>query len=183
MSDDLNELLKGISAGRPDALEVLCKVYYRYVVSLLRWYKVPQESVEDLAQDVFFKFCQKVQDGGVNFKSEASLKAYLKRCAFTIWVDYVRKNKRAFILVDDPEESVQALDVQSRDNPELRAAVFEILEILSPEDREIIVMIDVKRMTHAEAARLRGVTPATSKNQLHDARKRFRELYRCRQDD
>ncbi len=64
----------------------------------------------------------------------------------------------------------------------MRATVLEILGMLSPEDREIILMIEVEGMTHAEAAGLRGVTEGTSKNQLLAARKRFIELYH-RQDD
>jgi RNA polymerase sigma-70 factor (ECF subfamily) len=183
MSVDTNDLMMGISAGRTDALEALVNIYYRYVVNLLYLHGVPQESVEDLAQDVFFKFCKKAQEGGLTFKSEARLKAYLKECAFHITVDYVRRKKRTLVTVDDPEEPIQALEVQSRDNPELRATVSELLGMLSPEDREIILMIEVEGMTHAEAARLRGVTEGTSKNQLLAARKRFMELYRDRQDD
>lgn len=183
MSVDTHDLMIGISAGRTDALEALVKIYYRYVVRLLYLFGVPQVSIEDLAQDVFLKFCEKAQEGSLTFESEARMKAYLKACAFHISVDYARRIKHTLVSVDDPEESVQALEVKSRDNPEMRAAVLEILGMLSPRDREIILMIGVEGLTHVEAARLRGVTAATSKNQLLAARKRFMELYRHQHDD
>ncbi|MGB8509499.1 MAG: RNA polymerase sigma factor [Pyrinomonadaceae bacterium] len=184
MSDDLEEqMLKGVSAGNTDALEWLYKDYYRYVISRLRRFGMPEDTVEELAHEVFYRFCAAVREGGPRFESKAGLMAYLKKCAFHVSLDYKDKNKRALVSVDDPDNSIQALEVRSRDNPELRAAVSEILGMLSPADRESILMIDVEGLSHAEAAERRDVTPATSKNQLLAARRRFRELYRRRQDD
>lgn|SRR5262249_12362321 len=59
-------------------------------------------------------------------------------------------------------------------NPELAGDVRRVLELLSPEQRAILVLRDLHGLDENEAARILGVARGTVKSRLHRARAIFR---------
>ncbi len=70
-----------------------------------------------------------------------------------------------------------------RELSEQAAAVRDVLELLSPKHREVLILCDIEDLTDDEAAELLGIPSGTAKSRLRAARQRFAALARRRELD
>lgn len=138
-----------------------------------------REDAEDLLQEVFL-----AASNGINrFEERSSVKTWLRG----ILLNHVsklyrsRKVRRHWSLDDQRGQAVQAeLETGAAtpaDAVQSRADVQSMLQALSDEHREVIVLREIDGLSYEEMAKLLGVPRGTVESRLHRARQQLKEKF------
>ena len=158
--------------GDTAAFERVYRAHLPRIFNLARRMAGP-EAADELTQDVFVRAWQKL----ALFRGESSFATWLHRLAVNVIIERFRTlgTARERFLAD----SEGALDVapaartKSYDlSMDLEAAIAQ----LPDGARTIFVLHDVEGYKHEEIGDMLGVSPGTSKSQLHRARQTLRVL-------
>jgi len=157
------------AAGDVRAFEALYRAHLPRVYSLVRRLTGGRDA-DELTQDVFVRVWQKL----ASFRGDASFTTWLHRLTVNIVIERFRSertNRRRMLDGDDVFATLSGPSV-SHDLPmDFEAA----LEKLPDGAREIFVLHDVEGYKHHEIGTLLGISPGTSKAQLHRARMMLRK--------
>jgi RNA polymerase sigma-70 factor, ECF subfamily len=161
-------------AARGDvrAFEQLYRTHLPRVHSLVRRMAGGRDT-DELTQDVFVRVWQKLG----TFRGDSSFTTWLHRLAVNVVIERFRTETVRRQRLHDGEEIFDTLSgpSQSRD----LAMDFEAaLEKLPDGAREIFVLHDIEGYKHHEIGSLLGISPGTSKAQLHRARTMLRRHLR-----
>jgi RNA polymerase sigma-70 factor (ECF subfamily) len=131
------------------------------------------DAAEELTQDVFVRAWQKL----ALFRGESSFATWLHRLAVNVIIERFRTlgTARERFLADGEAvlEIAPAVATQHVDlSMDLQAAIAQ----LPDGARQVFVLHDVEGYKHEEIGNLLGVSPGTSKSQLHRARQTLRGL-------
>jgi RNA polymerase sigma-70 factor (ECF subfamily) len=99
------------------------------------------------------------------------MRAWLYRVARNLALDELRRRKRIGSAPAHRE------DVAEADASHDHSAVQRALEILSPDDRELLYLADVDGLSSQEIADLYGIRAGTARTRLSRAHVRFRAAY------
>lgn len=186
-AEEDRDLVRQAQAGSESAFEELIRRHQQRVFALVGGILRRREDVEDVAQQIFLK-------------AFVSLKRFDQRSAFSTWVykisvnecwDYLRKKKvRPLVYESDlSEEQVSRLDgIVSNDRPpagpgeqtEARELLERLLEKLSEQDRQLLLLKEVEGFSVEELADILELNVNTVKVRLFRARGRIMEHYRKR---
>ncbi len=131
------------------------------------------DAAEELTQDVFVRAWQKL----ALFRGESSFATWLHRLAVNVIIERFRTlgTARERFLADGetvldgaPARPTRHMDLSM----DLQAAIAQ----LPHGARQVFVLHDVEGYKHEEIGDLLGVSPGTSKSQLHRARQTLRGL-------
>jgi RNA polymerase sigma-70 factor (ECF subfamily) len=182
------ELVSGARAGREDAedaFEELFRRHRRRVALIASRFFRRREQIEEVVQESFAKAFFAL--GEFSNRQAESFGAWLARIAFNVCYDELRRLKRR------PESSLSELDEdeaawlreRARAAPDARSVETEavsrelaakLLARLAPEDRLVLVMLDVEGLSTAEIAEAMGWSVAKVKVRAHRARGRLRRV-------
>lgn len=157
------------AAGDVRAFEALYRAHLPRVHSLVRRMTGGRDA-DELTQDVFVRVWQKL----ATFRGEASFSTWLHRLTVNVVIERFRseQTRRQRILDDERIFETLSAPSASRDLP----MDFETaMERLPDGAREIFVLHDVEGYKHKEIGTLLGISPGTSKAQLHRARMMLRK--------
>lgn len=131
-----------------------------------------RELAKDLSQQAFMKAWASLQDGS----DIENIRAFVYASAHNLVVDWYRKKKEVSLekLTDD---GFDPTDVTQ--NPEQDAefqSLLKILDELSPEDKELVLMRHVENIKPREIAEQMGIDANTISVRIHRATVRLREL-------
>jgi RNA polymerase sigma-70 factor, ECF subfamily len=154
--------------GDVQAFEQLYRTHLARVHSLVRRMTGGRDA-DELTQDVFVRVWQKL----ATFRGDASFTTWLHRLAVNVVIERFRTDAARRSRLHDGEAIFETLTgpSQSRD---LRMDFEAAVEKLPDGAREIFVMHDVQGYKHHEIGTLLGISPGTSKAQLHRARMMLR---------
>jgi RNA polymerase sigma-70 factor (ECF subfamily) len=169
--------------GDEEAFEELFRRHRRRVALIASRFFRQREQVEEVVQESFTKafFALSEFEGS----RDASFAAWLARIAFNVSYDELRRQKRRpeGALEELTEEEAAALAGRLRDagpDAEGRAVsrdlAAKLLARLSPEDRLVLVMLDVEGLSVSEIANLLGWTGSKVKVRAHRARAHLRRV-------
>lgn len=136
--------------------------------SLLRYCEFLSGSIadaEDLVQSTFLKVFPLLNGG----PSHANLHALLRRIAKNTWIDVVRKRK-LYDVVSPEELSMLADPVTTHDSLLVKEALGLLIQVLTPQQRAVVLLCDVFQYTNREASDLLGMSLGALKATLHRAR-------------
>jgi RNA polymerase sigma-70 factor, ECF subfamily len=177
------ELAARARDGDEAAFEELFRRHRRRVALIASRFFRQREQVEEVVQESFAKaFFALAEFGGGR---DASFAAWLARIAFNVSYDELRRQKRRpeGALEDLTEEESATLAERLRDggaNAEGRAVsrdlAAKLLARLSPEDRLVLVLLEVEGLSVAEIAGLLGWTGSKVKVRAHRARAHLRRV-------
>jgi RNA polymerase sigma-70 factor (ECF subfamily) len=155
---------------------------FRVAVSMVS----SREDAEDLVQDTFLAASQ----GMTRFQERSSVKTWLRGILLNHVSKLYRSRKvRRHLSLDDNTRgtdesggSGRSMEVESEDpNPaaatESKADVQAMLQTLSDEHREVIVLREIEGLSYEEMARLLGVPRGTVESRLHRARQQLKEKF------
>jgi RNA polymerase sigma-70 factor (ECF subfamily) len=179
------ELVSEVRAGQEDAFEELFRRHRRRVALIASRFFRHREQIEEVVQESFAKAFFAL--GEFSNRQAESFGAWLSRIAFNVCYDELRRLKRR------PESSLSELDedeaarLRERTRPasyargvESRAISRELaaklLARLSPEDRVVLVMLDVEGLSTAEIAEVLGWSVSKVKVRAHRARAHLRRV-------
>jgi RNA polymerase sigma-70 factor (ECF subfamily) len=181
--DDLEktdpELVRLARGGDPQAFHALIDRHAPWLFRVALSMVGSREDAEDLLQEVFLA----ASNGIARFEHRSSVKTWLR----SILLNHVsklyrsRKVRRHWSLDDQRGEAVRSeLETPAAtpaDAVQSRADVQSMLQSLSDEHREVIVLREIDGLSYEEMARLLGVPRGTIESRLHRARQQLKEKF------
>jgi RNA polymerase sigma factor (sigma-70 family) len=156
----------GLAAGGdPGAFE---RIYTRHVARIhgLARRMAGHESADELTQDVFVRAWQKLG----TFRGDSSFGTWLHRLAVNVIIERFRSlGTQRDRFVPDGDDALQRMSSPRRSG-DFRMDFDVALGRLPRAAREVFVLHDVEGYKHHEIGDLLGISPGTSKSQLHRAR-------------
>lgn len=159
MDDD--DLVRQIKLGSAEAAEELIKRYYSAVLRYCRWHCSSLERAEDLTQETFLKLFRNMSQ----YDSMDKFKSYLYTIANRLCIDESRKT-RVYTLEDEDNianECDEMLRIEDRDE------IRYLLSVLSPEQREAVILRFGEQLSFVEIARVLGCNMRTAQSRVRNA--------------
>lgn len=179
------ELVSAVRAGDESAFEELFKRHRRRAALIAGRFFRRREQIEEVVQESFARAYFAL--GEFSNRQAESFGAWLARIAFNVCYDELRRQKRR------PESSLSELDEEETAWLRARAGAHadargveseavsrelasKLLARLSPEDRVVLVMLDVEGLSTAEIAGVMGWSVPKVKVRAHRARAHLRKV-------
>ena len=177
------ELVERMREGYEDAFEELFNRHRRRVALIASRFFRQREQIEEIVQESFAKAFFALAD--FTNQQEQSFAAWLARIAFNASYDELRRQKRRHesslseVTAEEAEWLQERLSSGEKDVESAaiaRELAGKLMAKLSPEDRFVLVMLDVEGLSVAEIAGLTKWSAAKVKVRAHRARQRLRGL-------
>jgi len=175
------ELIAAVLAGDESSFEPLVAKYQSRVFATARRYARREDEVEDIVQEVFIKAFQKLP----GFRGEAPFEHWLMRLALRTCYDFLRvhQRNREMNFTDITHEESDWLE-KFRQEPSsaredaaaARMLIQRLLDQLSPENRLVIVLLEIEDRSVKEIARITGWSIPLVKVRAFRARAQMRKL-------
>lgn len=191
MSDQEKILVSRCQKGDLEAYDLLMQKYEKKVYTLCYRMTGNKEDAADLAQESFLKAFRALP----SFQGQSSFSTWLFRIVTNTCLDERRKRKRKpqILSLDNPlstaDGEIQIEFAAGGPDPlqaalehELQAEIQELLHLLPPKQRAIIIMRDLQGFSYEEMAETLQVNLGTIKSRLSRARSRLRDLYLQREE-
>lgn len=171
------EIINRVLQGEQNAYAQLVSRYQGYVFTLVLRMVKTREDAEEVAQDVFIKAYRSLAD----FRGESKFSTWLYTITNTTCITFLRKkklevhsldNERVFEVADSKDSGFSANQVEQKSRLHM---VHQAIDMLSPDDAEIITLFYKAEQNLEEIARILGLEPNTAKVRLHRARGRLKE--------
>jgi RNA polymerase sigma factor (sigma-70 family) len=176
-----NARLQRVKESDPEAAQELVRDLFPLVMRIVRGHLPRRMDPEDLAQIVFVKVFQKIDQ----YNADAPFPHWVSRIAVNTCLNELRSEKARpeWRWADLGEEQAEALErVLERSNETpvdeqaaTRDLVQKLLETLPPRDRLILTLLDLEERTVAETAALTGSPEAVIKVRAFRARRKLRK--------
>lgn len=159
MSDD--ELVKQIQLGDEAAAAELIKRYYTSILRYCKWHCSSSEAAEDLTQETFFRLFKNLS----GYTGRKKFKAYLYTIASHLCIDESRKLKFYPLEIEENPGCAQNEILRVED----RAVINKLLNILSPEQRETVILRFGEQLSFEEIAKVMGCNMRTAQSRVRSA--------------
>jgi RNA polymerase sigma-70 factor, ECF subfamily len=168
--------------GDQEAFGDLVLRYERRLIRVILRFVHDQEQARDLAQESFLRAYQRLDQ----FDPSRRFGPWLFRIGVNLTLDHLRRRKRRgrWALFTDVGKETQP-DPQVADprrSIDLGQEVRAVLEELPETYRSVLVLRDLENFSTSEIAAILGRKEATIRWRLAEARNRFEELWRRRQN-
>jgi RNA polymerase sigma-70 factor (ECF subfamily) len=154
-----------------DDMEALGKLYdktervmYAYILTLAK----NHDDTLDILQDTFLK----IKSAAHLYKPMGKPLAWMFTIAKNLYFEKIRKEKRVVDLKDEYIEN--SINLSFVSDPEDRMVLETALEVISDEEREIVMMFAVGGMKHKEIARNLDLPLSTELSKYHRALKKLK---------
>ena len=173
-------LVRRVQGGELDAFEELVRAHEKTVYNLaLRMTGNPQDA-EDMAQEAFLKAYRSLPE----FRGESKFSVWLYRIVSNVCLDHLRKQSRrpsSSLTMEDDDGEEQQFDVPDESaSPEklleqklTREAVQRGLNQLPDEQRQILLLRELRGLSYEEVGEALGLEAGTVKSRIFRARKRL----------
>lgn len=175
-SDDMDIIARVLNGDR-SSYSVLVERYQNFVFTITLRYVKSREDAEEIAQDVFVKAYRSLAD----FKGASKFSTWLYTITTTTSITFLRKkklevhsldNERVFEVADNVDGGMNANQIEQKSKVQM---VNEAINMLSPEDAQVITLFYKGEQTLDEIAQILGKEPNAVKVQLHRARARLKD--------
>lgn len=164
-SDDA--LVEQIRLGDEKAAEELIRRYYTSVLRYCKRQCFNLEKAEDLTQETFLKLFKNLS----GYKEKGKFKAYLYTIANHLCIDESRKMKECSL--ENEEEIRDECDELRR--IEDKSEIGYLLNVLSPEQREAVILRFGEELSFWEIAKVMGCNMRTAQSRVRNALKIMRK--------
>lgn len=165
MTDD--ELIAQIRAGDENAAEELVRRYYAQILRYCRWHCLSLQKAEDLTQETFFRLFKNIS----GYTGKKRFKAYLYTIAGHLCIDESRRD----LLYPLEDEQVPEGECAGILRAEDRAQIRSLLDALSPEQKEAVILRFGEELTFGEIAKVTGCSLRTAQSRVRGALKIMRK--------
>ena len=167
LSDEI--IMQKVADGNLDLLKVLFDRHHKHVYNYL--YKMSGDAMlsEDITQDVFYKLIK--------------YRGSYKNGSFVSWLFSIARNnlKTHFTRNHKYHEPVEVLEYKSIENEADRQEEYSqlqnALDLLNPDDRELIILNRYQEIRYEELAEIVGSTPGALKTKVSRILKKLRAIY------
>jgi RNA polymerase sigma factor (sigma-70 family) len=179
---DVDRCLRRWKEGDEAAAEELIRHIFPIISRIVRTHLPRRDDEKDLVQEILMKTFAKLHQ----YKGDAPITHWVSRLALTTCLDRLRAQKiRPEVRVSDltPEESdvfdaawLTGSSPDAGDAIAARDLVDKILSSLSPEDRSLILMVDLEGRSLQEISEVTGWTISKIKMRLFRVRPQLRQM-------
>lgn len=172
------EIVAQCRSGDREAFASLVQKYQGKVLTLATRILDSHTEAEDLAQDIFVKVFQSLQE----FRGASRFSTWLYRITVNQCLNYLRSgaHRRQALIPTAPKELVAPSPAGNPhwtlEQKERRALVQAKLQELSPDHRTIVVLRDIEGLSYEEIAEVLHLESGTVKSRLHRARMELKAL-------
>ncbi len=174
--NEVSELVDLVRQGNKTAFGALYDRYVNTVYNKCLSFTKDRDEAEDITQDIFVKVFEKIHDF-----DNRSFGAWLMRITYNQCVDYSRKASK-MKHVRDMVDNLEIEDVDENIEAELMEiklnALEEILKIIDPNDRAILILKYQEDRKIKDIAELFNIGESAVKMRLSRARIQIMEIYR-----
>ncbi|HZJ98707.1 MAG TPA: RNA polymerase sigma factor [Tissierellaceae bacterium] len=162
-------LFERIGKNDMDALEELYRIsertLYAYILSIVK----NHDETLDLMQETYLK----IMSSAHLYKPMGKPLAWMFTIAKNLYLSKIRKDKRVVNLeTDEIEDSTKFSYVTDNED---RIVLQTALDVLSEEERQIVILYAVSGLKHKEIAESIGLKLSTTLSKYHRALKKIRE--------
>lgn len=171
------DIIQQVLLGNQNAYATLVARYQSFVFTIVLRYVKAREDAEEVAQDVFVKAYRSLAD----FKGASKFSTWLYTVTTTSCITFLRKkklevhsldNEKVFAVADNLDGGMSANQIEQKSKI---AMVNGAIDLLSPEDAQIITLFYKGEQSLEEIAQVLGKEVNTVKVQLHRARTRLKD--------
>ncbi len=178
-----SELVANIRSGQ--RMEETIKAIYRGHFEGLCWYVMnnsgSRQDAEDIFQEVFIKIIDTLRKGKYNH--EGKFLQWAMRISYNMCVDYFRRTKRRpkvsptetfdiFDVLQAPEGNAEQNIMRSQTHDRVR----QLVDMLPPEQREVVILRHYADMSFKEIAKLTRVSINTALGRMRYALINIRKM-------
>jgi RNA polymerase sigma-70 factor (ECF subfamily) len=168
-------MLKALREGRREAYEDVIEAHYASIYRLLLFLTRDASLAEDMTQEVFASAWGAIQ----GFRGDASVKTWLRRIAYNLFVDAQRRRKRDESLAGklgegDPGAAADPLSQIMTD--EHLGRMYRAMDDLDGEERAVLLLHYLDGLSYEEMARVLHRPSGSLKWIVHQALERLRTL-------
>ena len=171
-----------VLAGRTEAFEQLVSPYRRPLLGLAWRLTRNAEDAREVAQEALLKAFRSL----AGYDASRSFRSWLFQIAANEARDRYRKKARETAAFGDVVErspsattgSVADSPEAGRERQEIRSDILRSLAVLSPREREVLVLRDLEELDVRETARTLGCSAIAVRVHLSKARRKLREVLR-----
>lgn len=167
--DDFLLILK-MKQGNEDAFEKFVRKYYSQILQYCRYHCFDMEYAEDLTQETFLKFFERLQ----SYHHMGKAKNYLYTIAGNLCKNSAKKKKDIPVEQDILEQESGFTDVMER--TETKIYIEQALDGLSSELREIIILFYFQECKLTEIADILQISLSLVKYRLRRAKEELKRL-------
>lgn len=178
---DVADCLARVREQDQEAARALVEHLYPTVIRIVRANLPRRAAEEDLAQDVFVKMFDKLEQ----FQGEVPLEHWVSRIAVNHCLNAIRaqKSRPEWRMADLSEEQVAVLGAVAQDrHPShligARELVEKLLETLSPKDRLLMRLLEIEEHSVAEVRQVTGWSATAIRVRAFRARRRLNQQFR-----
>jgi RNA polymerase sigma-70 factor (ECF subfamily) len=178
------ELIKSVCGGAREGFYELIRPYERMIyATAISVVKNPADA-EDVAQEAVLKAFSNL----ASFRAESKFSTWLIQITYNEAKMKLRKaHSHLYESIDDQQQSEegdfwprdfadwQPIPSELLEQNEIRQAVQDAIDSLSPSYREVLVLRDVQHLSIRETMIILGISEATVKTRLHRARLLLRD--------
>ncbi len=130
-----------------------------------------RSDLEDVMQEVFIEVFRSI----ARFRGDAQISTWLYRLCVNVALQRMRKRRRMNEISDDKvsEPTDHETPEQDVDAKRRLAAVYRLLDSLSPKKRLVFILHEIDGLEPREIANIVGAPVLTVRTRLHYARKEF----------
>lgn len=174
-------LIKQFQSGNDSAFEVLLNRHKDSIYTSIYLFVKDTEKANDIFQDVFIKIIKTLREGRYSHKGK--FKQWASRIAYNMCVDNFRKKKRRakitttesfdiFDVLESPNKNMEDIMIRN----EMSESVRALIDKLSPEQREVVILRHYADMSFKEIAGLTRVSINTALGRMRYALINMRKM-------
>lgn len=157
MNDD--KLISQIQRGNKIYANELIERYYSSILRYCSWHCYNIDRAEDLTQETFFRVFRDIE----TYEHKGSFKSYLYTIAHHLCIDENRKYTTLELEDDFPMEDSNLRQVEDRDQ------INFLLSLLSPTQREAILLRYGEQLSFREISKILGIPARTVQSRVRAA--------------
>jgi len=164
---EIRALVERAQGGDREALEELYLIHFDRIYGYLHMTVGNRHDAEDLTTQTFLKMLESI--GRFRFQS-APFSAWLFRIAHNLAMDHFRASRRVQLEEEVPEPVDQELSAEVAAFQSIgRASMLDLIEELSPEQKQVLTLKFVFDFSNVDAATVLGKTEGAVKSLQHRA--------------
>jgi RNA polymerase sigma-70 factor (ECF subfamily) len=161
----LEHIVEQAQLGNEEALSLLVDRFQKRLYRFCYYLTSRPDTAEDLSQETFVRVLTNLK----KLKEPRKFESWLFQIAKNLFWDHLRSSRRTDVLADDL--------TQTSESPDLHIQITRTLAQLEPQDRLVLLLVDLQGHSYLEAAEIIDVSVEALTSRIYRARRAFLEAF------
>jgi RNA polymerase sigma factor (sigma-70 family) len=169
--EELHQLIGGCIKQERGSQKMLYKAFYGFSMGICLRYANNREEAAEVMNQGFFKVFTRIE----TYDRSRPFKAWLGKIMMNVSIDYYRANlKMAY--TEDLDKAEYVSDGEFADRKLNYDDLLAMVQKLPNAYRTVFNLFAIEGYSHEEIGEMLGVSPGTSKSNLHKARQKLKQM-------